>query len=468
MCGHPCNICLQSEYLKPSQFVSDHSYCTNTRTIGTMTEVTDNSTENFLGKILTSTPIKKISPDLDEEEKVSLFMDDSVTGSNFDESHDSRDPTFIIDEDESFDAENVDDHNDDICDESSSLIQAKKFIVFENCLDDILNCLICNICKCPVDPSDTTKEYCGSMLKVSVFCTGGHLVKKWLSQPLLGKMPVANLLVCAATLFAGQTYGHISQFAKFMNLQFVSKTTFQTVQREIVMPVVDHSWTVMQDHIFKKIKDSNRCLRLAGDGRCDSPGFNAKYCTYSLLDMETQEIVAFVNIKVTETGSSSKMEVEGFRRCMTYLFEKGFKIELLATDRHVQIRSLVTKEFPEIDHQFDVWHLAKSIRKKLLQKSKTSGCEELSSWIRAICNHLWWCSANCQDDKQWLKESWVSIVHHVVNEHSFEGDIVTSCSHENVSPEDSRKKKWLKKGSKVHNALKEVVQDKRLLKDIAQ
>lgn len=63
-----------------------------------MTEVTG----SFHGKILTSTPIKKISPYLDEEEKVSLFMDDSVT--NFDDSHDSRDPTFVINEDESFDA----------------------------------------------------------------------------------------------------------------------------------------------------------------------------------------------------------------------------------------------------------------------------------------------------------------------------------------------------------------------------
>lgn len=105
MCGHPCNICLQSEYLKPSQFASDHSYCTNIRTIGTMTEVTDNSTGSFNGKILTSIPFKKISPYLDEEEKVSLFMDDSLTGSNFDDSHGSRDPTFVIDEDESFDAQ---------------------------------------------------------------------------------------------------------------------------------------------------------------------------------------------------------------------------------------------------------------------------------------------------------------------------------------------------------------------------
>lgn len=68
-------------------------------------------------------------------------------------------------------------------------------------------------------------------------------------------MPVANLLVCAARLSAGQTYEYIYQFAKFMNLRLVSKTTLQTVQRESVMPVVDHSWTVIQEHTFKKFKD---------------------------------------------------------------------------------------------------------------------------------------------------------------------------------------------------------------------
>lgn len=52
--------------------------------------------------------------------------------------------------------------------------------MFENCLDDILNCLICNICKCYVDFLDIIKEYCGLMLKVLVFCIGGYLVKKWL------------------------------------------------------------------------------------------------------------------------------------------------------------------------------------------------------------------------------------------------------------------------------------------------
>lgn len=82
-----------------------------------MIEVIDNSIGSFNGKILIFILIKKIFFYFDEEEKVSLFMDDFVIGLNFDDSYDSRDFIFVIDEDESFDVENVDDYNDDNCDE---------------------------------------------------------------------------------------------------------------------------------------------------------------------------------------------------------------------------------------------------------------------------------------------------------------------------------------------------------------
>ena len=65
------------------------------------------------------------------------------------------------------------------------------------------------------------------------------------------------------------------------------------------------------------------CIRM-----CDSTGLSAKYCTYSLMDMQTQQIVSFVNINVTKTGSSSKMEIEGFRRCIEYLLDEDFHIEV--------------------------------------------------------------------------------------------------------------------------------------------
>ena len=47
-------------------------------------------------------------------------------------------------------------------------------------------------------------------------------------------MPAGNLLASAATLFCGQTYTHIAQFAEFMNLKFITESTFTTIQREFL------------------------------------------------------------------------------------------------------------------------------------------------------------------------------------------------------------------------------------------
>jgi hypothetical protein len=54
-----------------------------------------------------------------------------------------------------------------------------------------------------------------------------------------------------------------------------------------LMPVIQHTWSLLQAKLLDKINSTNRTLQLAGDGRCDSPGFSAKYCTCSLLDMES-------------------------------------------------------------------------------------------------------------------------------------------------------------------------------------
>ena len=171
-------------------------------------------------------------------------------------------------------------------------------------------------------------------------------------------------------------------------------------------------------------------------------------------------------MQVSETGSSSRMEAEGFRRCMNYLLDLGFHNPSAcyrsACSDHEYYRS---KEYSSINHQFDVRHLCNNI-KKLVQKAM--GCEDLVLRVKAICNHLWWCSSNCNGNKDWLEETWKSVDHHVVNELSFSGEHITQCPHEPLQPDIARKKNWLKKGAKSHNALKEVVLDKRLTKDIRQ
>jgi hypothetical protein len=48
-----------------------------------------------------------------------------------------------------------------------------------------------------------------------------------------------------------------------------------------------------------------------------------------------------------------------------------------------------------------------SFRKKLLARSKLRGAEDLGPWIKAICNHLWWCWSNSSGNKEWLEESFI-------------------------------------------------------------
>ena len=68
-----------------------------------------------------------------------------------------------------------------------------------------------------------------------------------------------------------------------------------------------------------------------------------------------------------------------------------------------------------------------------------------------------------------LREKWISIVYHTANIHSWDSaDLYEECAHQPIPPAIARTKRWLRPGSSAHNALKEVVFDKNLLKDIQQ
>jgi len=74
-------------------------------------------------------------------------------------------------------------------------------------------------------------------------------------------------------------------------------------------------------------------LVLEDDGRCDSPGKSAKFCTYSVMMSDTNQILHFENIDKREVGlCSPNMEREGMSRCLNFLITKGLTVEELMTD----------------------------------------------------------------------------------------------------------------------------------------
>ena len=80
-----------------------------------------------------------------------------------------------------------------------------------------------------------------------------------------------------------------------------------------------------------------------GDGRMDSPGFSAQYCTYTTMDNDSKEIISIVNIDKRETQKNSViMEKEAFIRTFETL-HKEIRLQEFCTDAHSQISALFSK-----------------------------------------------------------------------------------------------------------------------------
>jgi hypothetical protein len=187
--------------------------------------------------------------------------------------------------------------------------------------------------------------------------------------------------------------------------------------------------------------------------------------------METSSgaILTFTVIHVSQAGSSTAMEVYGCEQVIKELQDYGVQIKVLGTDRSMTVEKLLSSTFPGIEHQFDVYHVEKGIRKKLMNKAKERGGYGLFAWVKAVINHLWYCCQNCNEDPALLKEKWMSIIYHVTNTHEWEYfDNFQKCDHEVLIDEAARKKKWLVAGSTEHEGLKKVVLQPKLISDIGK
>ena len=337
----------------------------------------------------------------------------------------------------------------------------RKFLVFKSQVMQLFQ--RCHRCGLEVKLETSIR---GTLLVVNGTCPDGHVLQ-WQSQPMIRGMAAGNLLLSAAILLCGLTFTSIANLADVFNLAVFSERYFYRLQKEYLYPVVHTNYIRQQEAVIEYLRGNQ--LHLSGDGRCDSPGYSAKYGTYSLMDSATDLILDYSLIQVSEVGSSVAMEKEGLRRCLDKLLTQGVTITSIATDRHTGVASLMKKEYSFIDHQYDVWHMAKSVTKKLTKKAKAKHCGQLYPWIQSISNHLWWAAQTCKSDAQLLVEKWKSIVYHISNVHEWDNDpnaLFPKCVHPTLSSEEEWSKKWLRSGSVAHNALRKVVLQDTLLRDM--
>lgn len=85
-------------------------------------------------------------------------------------------------------------------------------------------------------------------------------------------------------------------------------------------------------------------------------------------------------------------------------------------------------------------HFISAIKKKLVAAGKSRHLEELSSWTKAVVNHLYWSAGTCPEDQNLILPKWKSLVAHVADVHSHRDPLYSECQHQELH------KKWLEEG----------------------
>ncbi|XP_048728592.1 uncharacterized protein LOC125646390 [Ostrea edulis] len=353
--------------------------------------------------------------------------------------------------------------------ESESVLKADKVIAYEEQLLQLASTKIND--KCIVKGcSETLKlstKYVASAMYIVWSCANAHIRHRWCSQPVLNKgLHSGDLMISAAILFSGNNFSKVALMAKFLDLHFPSQSSFTRIQRSYLVPAIDEKWETHQESIRADLGDKN--LVLLGDGRMDSPGHCAQYCTYTMMENDSKKIVALETLDKRETGrKSTNLEKAGFQRALEDVKQSNQVTEVV-TDAHLQIGALMKRQYPEIKHSHDIWHAAKNLGKKIIAAGQEKSNKDLLAWSQDIVNHFWHCCKVASTYEEFL-DVWVGVLHHVHNEHEWAlsyGSLAPgSCFHGDLE-ETERDKKWLDKGSSAHAALTKVVLDKRFLNNV--
>ena len=411
-----------------------------------------------------STPIIDISCDVEDAQVIhSLEADELALSPPFSPDtegaeHDpDYEPEYANSSQSSQTSENV---------ESLNPLSSKRvLLVYEENLRELMK--FCPRCGSPVNSDEIQeRENEGSQFSVKLSCLSGcNFI--WQSQPSIpGVKGEGNLALSAGLFFSGIQFSKFQQFSSAINLNSIGENCYYTLRDKYVFPVIDTHWEKEQTRVINTLKDRVDPVTLAGDGRCDSPGHSAKYGTYTMLDVVSDQVVDFKVVSVCEVKNSNAMEKKGFIDTLNTIEEAVVRVAGVSTDSHPQIKKYMREEQKDKKHHIDPWHAIKNVTKKLYASSKKKGCEKLSQWIPSITNHFWWSIETCDGDADILKEKWLSITNHVVNRHEFPNNkVFKKCEH-GVLDDSARRKKWLKPGSPPHNTLLKIIHDTRLQKTL--
>lgn len=347
------------------------------------------------------------------------------------------------------------------------LVNERKFLVFESCLDELLQHLKCSYgdgCRAAI--SGIEKHISGTMLTVVGHCSDGHISSLWHSQPIKGWTGIGDLICSSAVLFSGGNFQKVHEMFAFIGLPFISPIRYSVLQRKYLFPIIDFHW--YQEQQRNENYFSSHPVSLVGDGQFGSLGKNGRYCTYTFLESTTKRILDIHIGQSARLTSSMALEKFAYKSCLDSLLEEGFSIEAISTDKSIALQNLMDESYGDISYTYDLWKYCKGFRRKLTAASHKSGCAKIAQWIPDLTNHLRYSTCSSRGQQQMIRDKWLSYLYHITGQHSWV-DLrqLNACAHPPLTTEENDQVPWLGRKDPAYQHVKEIMTDKTLLEDLS-
>ena len=172
-------------------------------------------------------------------------------------------------------------------------------------------------------------------------------------------------------------------------------------------------------------------------------GENLIKCLYSFCNKLWIIFNFYFCPQANEAGTSNAMELLGAKKCFERLQKENIDVSVFVSDRHTGIAKWIKDHQTSTRHFYDIWHVARSICKKIAQAAKEKGLGRLQHWIKGIRRHLYWCILSTRRGfGALIYAKWTSIMRHVADKHDgHDNPLFPKCKHQ-----DLERRKWIKIG----------------------
>ena len=102
---------------------------------------------------------------------------------------------------------------------------------------------------------------------------------------------LGNLILSGAIFFSGCSPSNVLNMLRHSKVTCFSDRTYNRIQSAYLVKAVHNVWNKAQTNLFEEARQAGARLNLLGDGRYDSPGHNAKYLLYTMINALSGKIL---------------------------------------------------------------------------------------------------------------------------------------------------------------------------------